>query len=200
MNRFDIVASTWDSNSKRLNIASSAVEKIKLHVALNKEQKLLDYGCGTGLMGFGLSDEVKEVVGMDNSQGMLDEFNKKAKDLEFNNITCKLHNISDNHIGENEFDVIVSSMTLHHIENTEDFILKAYQSLKDGGYLCINDLESEDGSFHEHSNDGVFHFGFDKESLRTIFKKVGFEVTFLETIYSVEKSKSFPVFLIIAKK
>lgn len=200
MNRFDLAASSWDSNSKRVQIAQSAVENIIKHIPLKGDFDILDYGCGTGLLGFGLSEFAKSVTGMDSSKAMIDEFNKKANELGFKNANAIYHDIHDNHLPQNQFDMIASSMTLHHINDTNDFLEKCAFSLKENGYLCINDLVKEDGTFHEAGNDGVYHFGFDLEILRDLFLKNGFEVLFLDTVYVVKKSKDFPIFQAICKK
>lgn len=200
MNRFDLVASSWDSNSKRVQIAQSTTQKIIEIIPLGLHFEVLDYGCGTGLLGFGLSEYVKSVIGMDSSQAMIEEFNKKAKELKFANIKAMYHDINDNELPKNSFDLIASSMTLHHIADTHDFIQKCYESLKKHGYLCINDLLKEDGTFHEHGNDGVFHFGFTLHDLQNIFEKIGLRVIFADIVYTVQKSKEFPIFLIIGEK
>lgn len=200
MNRFDLAASSWDSNSKRVQIAQSVVENIKKVINLNRDFEVLDYGCGTGLLGFGLSGFVKNVVGMDSSHGMIEEFNKKANELGFDNANAVYHDINDNHLLQNNFDIIASSMTLHHIKDTNDFIAKCASSLKTNGYLCINDLVKEDGTFHEAGNQGVYHFGFEFESLKQLFEKNGLKVLFLDNIYLVKKTRDFPIFQIIGKK
>jgi len=200
MNRFDLAASSWDSNSKRVQIARSAIQKILDIVPIDKNYDVLDYGCGTGLMAFGLSEVTQNVLGMDSSVGMIEEFNKKAIELGFLNTKGEFHDITDNHLPINKFDMIVSSMTLHHIPNTDDFISKCATALRKSGYICMNDLEKEDGSFHEHGNDGVYHFGFEKEKIEEIFKNNNLEIVFFDTVYTIQKSKDFPVFLIVAKK
>lgn len=200
MNRFDLAASSWDGNSKRVQIAKSASDKILEIVPIDDKFEVLDYGCGTGLLGFALSEFSKSVIGMDSSHGMIDEFNKKANELDFKNANAIYHDINDNHLPKNSFDLIASSMTLHHIKDTNDFIQKSSQALKNGGYLCINDLVAEDGSFHESGNDGVWHLGFELENLRVIFESNGFDVIFLDEIFTVEKAKNYPIFLIIGQK
>lgn len=200
MNRFDLAASSWDSNSKRVQIASTAAKKIIEIVPINNDFDILDYGCGTGLLGLGLSEYAKSVVGMDNSTGMIEEFNKKVKELNFDNAQAIFHDITDNNLPINSFDVIVSSMTLHHILDTNDFISKCTEALRLDGYICMSDLVKEDGSFHEHGNDGVYHFGFELGELKKIFETNNLEVVYLNEIYKVQKEKEFPVFLIIGKK
>ena len=200
MNRFDLVASSWDSNSKRVQIAKSAADKILEIVPIKDNFDVLDYGCGTGLLGFGLSEFVKSVTGMDSSKAMIEEFNKKSQELNFENSNAIFHDINDNYLPKNSFDLIVSSMTLHHIKDTGDFVAKSVESLRSDGYLCISDLVKEDGTFHESGNDGVWHFGFELDDLKKIFESNGMQVIFLEEIYIVEKNKNYPIFLIVGKK
>jgi ubiquinone/menaquinone biosynthesis C-methylase UbiE len=200
MNRFDNVAADWESKPSRVQIAKSSVDNIIETVDMKPDFKILDYGCGTGLIGFGLSNETNNVVGMDYSIGMVEKFNKKAKDLGFINISAVQHNINEQDLPQNEFNLIAISMTLHHIKDTSMFIKKARAGLKTGGYLCINDLVSEDGTFHdEHKNEGVEHFGYDKDELCTIIENNNFEVIEYKIVYTdYRNNKKYPIFQIIA--
>ncbi|QKE28836.1 SAM-dependent methyltransferase [Arcobacter acticola] len=201
MNRFDNVAKDWESKPSRVQIAKSSVDNIIEIVDLKPDFKILDYGCGTGLVGFGLSNETNTVIGMDYSIGMVEKFNEKAQELGFTNISAIQHNINEQDLPQNEFDLIAISMTLHHIKDTEMFIQKAKSSLKNGGYLCINDLVSEDGTFHEeHKNDGVEHFGYDENELCSLIKNNGFELIEYKIVYTDHRNnKEYPIFQIIAK-
>ena len=201
MNRFDNVAKDWESKPSRVQIAKSSVDNIIEIVDLKPNFKILDYGCGTGLVGFGLSNETNTVLGMDCSSGMVEKFNEKAKELNFTNISAIKHDINKEDLPKNEFDLIAISMTLHHIKDTNMFIKKARSALKDGGYLCINDLVSEDGTFHsEHKNEGVEHFGYDKDELCKIIKNNNFEVIEYKIVYTDNRNTSqYPIFQVIAK-
>ncbi len=201
MNRFDNVAQDWESKPSRVLIAKSSVDNIIETIDLKHDFKILDYGCGTGLIGFGLSNETNTVIGMDYSIGMVEKFNSKAKELGFTNISAIQHNINEQELPQNEFDLIAISMTLHHIKHTEMFIKKAKSSLKNGGHLCINDLVKEDGTFHdEHKNEGVEHFGYDKKELCNLIKNNGFEIIEYKIVYTDHRNnKDYPIFQIIAK-
>ena len=202
MNRFDESAKTWDTKPSSLNIAKACVNNIKEEINLKNDAKILDYGCGTGLVAFSLSTETNEVIGMDNSNGMVEEFNKKANELNYSNIKAIKHDINDENLEENKFNLIITSMSLHHIKNANIFIEKAYEALKKDSFLCINDLDKEDGTFHKkHNNDGVFHFGFDKNELINIVKDVGFKITDYKIVHTEKREdREFPIFNLIAQK
>lgn len=197
-NKFDLLASTWDKKSTRVYIAQTFVKTIKEKIPNIKDFDLLDYGCGTGLVSFGFLDDVKSITGMDFSDGMLEVYNQKIQEYDLNNVKCEKHNINDNHLPQNSFDIIATSMTLHHIKDTNDFISKAKIALKDKGYLAISDLDKEDGTFHGENIEGVEHFGFDKAKLSAILKQNGFEIVFYENVYIAKES--YPIFCAIAQK
>ena len=202
MNRFDEAAKTWDTKPSSLAMAKACVENINKIIKLKDDSKILDYGCGTGLVAFSLSNETNEVIGMDNSNGMVEQFNKKAKELDFSNIKAIQHNIDNEDLTQNEFDLIITSMSLHHIKNANIFIEKAYKALKNDGFLCINDLDKEDGTFHKkHNNEGVYHFGFDKNELENSLKNLGFKIIDYKIVHTdIREDREFPIFNLIAQK
>lgn len=178
------------------------MENLKNNIDFKNIKNILDYGCGTGLIAFDLVEKNNQVLGLDSSNGMVEEFNRKAKDRKLTNIKAKKHDILNDDLGENCFDLIVISMSLHHIENLDIFFEKSFKALRNGSYLCINDLEKEDGTFHKkHNNEGVFHFGFTQEELEAISKKVGFSNFIFERVFIYKRDYGeFPIFNFYAKK
>lgn len=199
MSRFDEAAKEWDNKSKRVQIAKSVIQNILQNVSV-KERVILDYGCGTGLLAYGISEDAKKVIGMDSSHGMLEVFKQKNKNLHFDNVTCQYHDADDMDLGVCLYDGIISSMTLHHIKDTQSFLHHCYASLKKGGFVAIADLDKEDGSFHS-DNTGVCHFGFSLKQIQQLYTDAGFKVQFLQNIHDVQKeNKTYPVFLAIGVK
>lgn len=200
MNRFDLAAKQWDSKPTSQLVAKATASNIQQHLSLEKKD-ILDYGCGSGLLAFSLSNETNRIIGMDNSTGMVEVFNQKVKELGFNNIHAIKHNINKEPLPKNSFDVIVTSMTLHHIKDANNFFEQCKLALRPGGLLCISDLDEEDGSFHaQHNNDGVEHFGFSHEQIKAFYAKYGFELLFLENVCEITKEhETFPIFLAIGK-
>jgi 2-polyprenyl-3-methyl-5-hydroxy-6-metoxy-1,4-benzoquinol methylase len=97
-------------------------------------------------------------------------------------------------------------MTLHHIPDTELILNQFYELLNPDGYLCVADLDKEDGSFHGHDVDDV-HKGFDRKELAKLAEKQGFTNITFSTAYEMEKevnengeTKTFPIFLMVAQK
>lgn len=202
MSRFDERAKDWDKKQTTLDKSDACINHLKEKIDFSNIKNILDYGCGTGLIAFNLVEKNNKVLGLDNSTGMIEEFNKKVKEKNLSNIKAKKHNILEEDLPKNSFDLIVISMSLHHIEDIDMFLRKSFEALKNGGYICINDLDKEDGSFHvKHNNEGVYHFGFSEDELVETAKKIGFSDFSFDIVYIFERENgNFPIFNFIAKK
>ena len=198
MATFDSRASSWDLKSRRVQNAKAIADVIAKNIPLNKDMQIIDFGVGTGLLSYFLSDKIGKVLGIDSSNKMLEVFESKKDNfkckIEAKNIDIFNHNITD------KFDVIISSMTIHHIKDTKKLFDTFYKLLKPNGYIALADLESEDGSFHS-DNTGVEHFGFDFEELSNLAKEVGFRDIKVEYANTIKKPhKNFDVSLLTARK
>ena len=80
-----------------------------------------------------------------------------------------------------------------------------YRVLLPGGQIAIADLDEEGGRFHDN-NDGVFHFGFDRENLARLFADAGFSDIDFTTATQIDKSgadgssRLFSLFLMTGSK
>ena len=184
MNRFDIEAITWDDLPRRVELAKAVVKNITPYLKGN--ERVLDIGCGTGLVGLNIASFVKGVVGIDTSKKMVEKFNQKAKKLNLNAFAlCK-----DIFEVDEKFNVVISSMTIHHIQDIKRLSNKL---LKITNTVFMADLVKEDGTFHSRGNEDVKHFGFSENELKNYFNKWKMEY---KIIHTIKKHKDFPVFLI----
>lgn len=189
---------SWDMKSRRVQNAKGIAELIVKNITLSPTMEIVDFGAGTGLLGYFVGAHVKKIVAVDNSPSMLEVFKEKCetfpcqtevlqKDLSYEKI-------------DTLFDGIISSMTLHHIEDQYALFLKFYAMLKEDGFIALADLDCEDGTFHSN-NLGVFHHGFDREMLASIAREVGFkEIQFTHANSIRKPHRDFTVFLMTAKK
>jgi cyclopropane fatty-acyl-phospholipid synthase-like methyltransferase len=200
-NKEDLFANkskSWDMNSKRVQNAKGIAELIVKNIKLNKSMEIMDFGAGTGLLSYFVAPYVEKIVAVDNSPSMLLEFQSKC-----NEFVCETEVIEKDlsvESLERSFDGIISSMTIHHLDDTLALFAKLYSMLNDGGFIAIADLDSEDGSFHS-DNTGVFHHGFDREALQLIAEEAGFKQVKFDTASTINKPHcTFTVFLLTAVK
>ena len=189
---------SWDMNSKRVKNAKGIAELIVKNINLNKDMEIMDFGAGTGLLSYFVAPFVKKIVAVDNSPSMLLEFQNKCD--EFVCETEVLAKDLSKETLERKFNGIISSMTMHHLNDTLALFRKLYAMLEEDGFVALADLDSEDGSFHS-DNTGVFHHGFDREALEVIAQEAGFkEITFDTASTIVKPDREFTVFLMTAHK
>jgi 2-polyprenyl-3-methyl-5-hydroxy-6-metoxy-1,4-benzoquinol methylase len=200
-NEFDAKAATWDTPEKieRAQIMADAIlaESVELDSAF-------EYGCGTGLVSLALREKIKKIVLADISDGMLDVVRQKIKNLQLDNCSSVKLDLTIEPPLSEQFNLIYSLQTLHHIPNTRQIIEVLYGMLKDGGCLFIADLDLEDGSFHGPGFDG--HNGFSREELKSMALAIGFRSVEFRSLYDIIKrttsgeSRTYPLFLMIAAK
>ncbi|MEN8125165.1 MAG: class I SAM-dependent methyltransferase [Bacteroidota bacterium] len=205
MEHFDKKAQSWDNDIIKVERAISFAKEIIDFINPEKSMNALEFGSGTGLLSFQLKDNFNTITLVDTSEGMIKVLNEK---IAINNIKkfYPIHtNLLEEKIDTGDFDVVYTSMTLHHIIDLNK-ISKIFNSLlKTNGYLCIADLVKEDGSFHPPSHNFEGHNGFDKEELSSLLVANGFEILYYNISYVIEKVvgdsiKKYPLFLMICKK
>jgi 2-polyprenyl-3-methyl-5-hydroxy-6-metoxy-1,4-benzoquinol methylase len=202
---FDKEAAAWDENPGRVKLANDVADAIIREAQPSSTMDALDYGCGTGLVTLRLQPLVKSIVGADSSTGMLGMLKLKTEKQQVTNVQTRLVDFEHGGTLAGKFHLIVSSMTLHHVQDTAQLFKQWYELLLPGGVLAVADLDTEDGSFHG-DNTGVRHLGFDRRHLGALLRKAGFSSVRDTTAATMVRevagggSRSFPVFLLIAGK
>ncbi len=198
---FDSKARQWDSNPVFVERAEKIAAAIRAEVALNTGMSALDYGCGSGLLSFPLKDELGQITCKDTSAGMLNVLREKIADQGVTNMTVRQTDLTADTMPDERYDLIYSSMTLHHIPDTAKILSVFHALLRPGGHLCIADLDQEDGSFHGIEID--VHHGFDRTALKALARAAGFVEVRFRTVFEIVKQqetgeRAFPVFLMTA--
>ena len=179
---FDNTAKEWDT-PRRIERAKIISKEISRSLDNIKIKSAMEFGCGTGLISFNLVDKIKNLTLIDNSEEMIQVVNKKISDYDFQNIKSICDNITDMKINDT-YDVIYSSMSLHHIVNVKKIIGKLYYLLNVNGVLCIVDLDEEDGRFHKNEEGFNGHNGFNQQWLKEVVEEVGFKNITSRTFYN----------------
>ncbi|MBU5614441.1 class I SAM-dependent DNA methyltransferase [Geomonas azotofigens] len=201
---FDAVADQWDQEPRRLKLAQDVVAAMRKALPLGPDMDALDYGCGSGLVTLGLRPFVRRITGADSSPGMLEVLNKKIHARGLTNVVTLPLDLEQQRL-EGSFDLIVSSMTLHHVRDVPPLIGALAKALKPGGWLALADLETEDGRFHDDPT-GVLHHGFSREFLTGEFTRNGLADVAVITAASIEKQggdgapRRYPVLLCVGHK
>lgn len=202
--RFDKVASEWDANATRVALAKGIVAAIWEAVPLRPDMNALDVGAGTGLVTLGLLPCVRELTALDASQEMLRVLDGKLKALGVTNVRTRCCDIAATALAAAQYDLIVSSMALHHIPDVRRALQLLRPCLRSGGWVALADLDAEDGTFHADAT-GVYHKGFDREEVQAWLREAGFADTAAREAYRIVRPsadghpREYPVFLLTAR-
>jgi 2-polyprenyl-3-methyl-5-hydroxy-6-metoxy-1,4-benzoquinol methylase len=135
---------------------------------------------------------------------MLEVLKRKVRERGITNVAAELTDLEQQRL-DGSYDLIVSSMTMHHVKDVVSLIGSFAQALNPGGWLALADLESEDGGFHDDPT-GVYHHGFDREFFRSECSKNSLTNVRIITATTIEKpdasggGRLYPVLLCVARK
>ena len=201
---FNEVAARWDQKPRRVLLARTVTEAIIREAQPAMSMRCLDFGCGTGLVTLALAPLVHEMFAADSSTGMLEQLAAKLVDADISNVSTLALPHEGTIQWPEQLDMIVSSMTMHHISDVGRLIMEFYAILAPGGQLCIADLETEDGSFHDDPT-GIQHHGFARDEMERFFREAGFSSIRTMPVMDVKKerdeqSSCYPVNLTIGRR
>lgn len=188
---WDEYAEGWDSNKDVIEYSEKAFSSLLDAVNLNG-LRVLDFGCGTGLLAEKISPLAKELVALDSSAKMISILHAKG----LPNVMIVQQELSKNLISENKifsekFDLIVASSVCSFLPDFETTLARLKFLLAPAGLFVQWDwLKTGD------SND----FGLSQKKIITTYDKVGLKPVSLEKVFSVESPQGeMPVVMGIAK-
>lgn len=201
---FDEKAADWDANPARVALARAVVETIRTAVPLRRDMAAMDFGAGTGLVSLGLLPFVGAVTAVDASGEMLRVLGEKVTALGAANLHTLQCGIGEAALPPGRFDLIVSSMVLHHLPDVPVIFRHLRPALRSGGWIALADLDSEDGTFHADPS-GIYHHGFERATVCRWLEEAGFADTTAREAYRITRPGSdgvmrcYPVFLATAR-
>jgi 2-polyprenyl-3-methyl-5-hydroxy-6-metoxy-1,4-benzoquinol methylase len=199
MSTFDEKARDWDTPERqaRAEIVAAAIRDA---VRVTPDTRVIDIGAGTGLLGIALAPHVGEVVLAEPSAGMLEVATEKLSAGGPANVGAVRFDLLDPPPGE-PFDLVVSLLVLHHLEDTGAALSAIAGLLRPGGYLALADLDTEDGSFHSADAEGIHHHGFDRDRLGDLTRAAGFDEVEFRTVVTIEdEGRDYPIFLLVGRR
>ena len=120
---------TWDGKK--------FIDELKL----NKRNKVLEIGIGTGRIAVKVAPHCLHLTGIDLSPKTINKARENLSDHK--NISFICDNFI-NYIFDKTFDVIYSTLTFMHIENKKEAILKIDSLLNNGGIFCLSIDKNQD--------------------------------------------------------
>ncbi|OLS33442.1 class I SAM-dependent methyltransferase [Bacillus sp. MRMR6] len=175
-NVFEQMAKRYDTE-ERMELARVIVKEVRAELHNSKLKSLIDYGSGTGLVSLELSDLVDSILLVDSSEQMLEVAKAKISHKGMTNANV-LYSDFTQETPELKADIILLSLVLLHIQDTNKILQELFNILTHGGKLVIIDFDR-----NNQVNHPKVHNGFSQEELKKVLSEVGFTSTEIKTFY-----------------
>ena len=172
--RFEEKAKMWDANPQIRTLANLFSAELDKIVPDHSGLAILEFGCGTGLVGLRYAEKAASLDMVDASPAMLDVLRAKeeAKASHVAVHEGSIDMLAGKTLAAASADWIISNMALHHVADIPALIGVLYRLIKPGGRVTIGELKTEPGTFH--APDAVPHNGFEPQDLAQLFATGGF--------------------------
>jgi ubiquinone/menaquinone biosynthesis C-methylase UbiE len=129
-------ASTYD-DAVRHNIAGS--ERLIMALPAGEYRRVLDVGCGTGWTSAAMVRrfDVETIVGVDASEGMLEQFAAKLGEFPDVQVELRAEDVMAMGVADGEFDAVLCAMALHWFPDKTGAIARMARALRPGGVMAI---------------------------------------------------------------
>ena len=138
-----------NAETQRLNhqaILPLAIEqKIWSQVGLTPGLRVLDLGCGSGMISQAIAEWVYpgQVVGVDISEDLLTTAKQLQSEKGINNLNFEQGNVYNLKFNDNFFDFIYSRLLFQHLQHPEKVLQELYRVLKPDGKICLIDVDDD---------------------------------------------------------
>ena len=186
---WDKQAAGYDNRVFRMyeNAYDLSIQKIRS--VLSPDHKVLEIGCGTGIISLGIAPYVESVIAADISPRMLSMAKSKAESSSISNVDFRLYDGYSIPCADESFDVVLLFNTLHVVKEPESLLREANRLLKPSGcLLSATDCYGEPVPFPVRLMLGVqkllkrigfisFLWYYGREDLHRLFEQSGFDIT-----------------------
>jgi len=174
---WDEFAAHWEQDEQPRIFRDEAFASLMAHGVLSDTARVLDFGCGTGLLSEKLSPLVKEIIAVDTSRVMLDTLKAKA----ITNVTALCADLDDPATRAGaawlaDLDLIVASSVCGFLPDYEKTVQTLSAALRPGGHFVQWDwLAADDDA----------EFGLPQARIGSALEGAGLEDVTVRQVFSV---------------
>jgi cyclopropane fatty-acyl-phospholipid synthase-like methyltransferase len=156
----------WELGSSPTDI----IDMILKHIRVSEKTKVLDLACGKGAVSVHLAEALGCIVtGIDIIPEFIDFAKKKAQEYGVENLCeFKVRDINESVIVEKDYDIVILGAVGDVLGNHEQTIQKLKNTVKNGGYIFIDDAYGNDDSDEKYPTREKWHLLFQNAGMKII--------------------------------
>lgn len=196
---FDDQAAEWDKDPKKIERARRTAQLIVDTVQPQGNERVFEFGAGTGLVSQYLVPHVGALTLADNSHGMREVIANKIEAGVLEGAELSDSDLVERKLPGEKYDLVVASLVLHHVANVPALLASFARILAPGGVACIIELDDAGGKFHAHIDHYDGHDGFQRDGFEQALREAGFaEVQFHDAGKIERADGEYSLFLVNA--
>lgn len=138
---WDEIAKDWESRPTTQAFTKFVFEQLVELTDLT-DKRVLEVGCGTGLLAKHLSPIVKDIVALDSSEAMIEELDKKL----LSNVEPVVDELTRGLAAQHpafrgQFDLIIAASVCEFIDDLDMTMTVAHSLLEQGGAMFVWDVQ-----------------------------------------------------------
>ncbi len=158
---------------------------------LSRDSKVLDFGCGTGLITNAIAQYVDTITAIDLSENMIQNAIRKAHEMGVTNIQYSVSDLDDKRIRAGSYNVIAAFNVLYFVKDLDALLQRFYAMLPQGGFFlsvtdCLGETKSiKNGALKLMMKLGVLPYArfLTVDSLTKTVQNAGFCIVKTENLY-----------------
>lgn len=132
---WDRQASAYDNRNLKVYRDAYNLSIQKVRAALSPDQRVLDIGCGTGILSLGIAPFVASITATDTSPQMIAVAESKAESLSITNVEFRVCDGYALPYGDQAFNAVMLFNVLHLVNEPTALLHEAHRLLRPAGYL-----------------------------------------------------------------
>jgi 2-polyprenyl-3-methyl-5-hydroxy-6-metoxy-1,4-benzoquinol methylase len=138
-------ANPWVTDEQR-------IQRLVAAARLKGDERVLDIATGPGYIAEAFARAAREVIGVDLTEAMLSIARERTQQRGVTNVTFRVGDAQSLPFESEEFELVVSRLALHHMQNPLQILREMTRVLRPGGTVLMEDIFAS-----EHPERAAYH-------------------------------------------